>query len=41
MTAIDRKPYLSYLKKLGDQDNNTYHHSVNQKPINADYSALA
>ena len=23
-----------------DQCNNTYHHSINKKPINADYSAL-
>ena len=30
----------SYLKKLVDQYNNTYHHSINKKPINADYSAL-
>ena len=29
-----------YLNKLVDQYNHTYHHSVNKKPINADYSAL-
>ena len=29
----------SYLSKLVDQNNNTYHHSINKKPINADYSA--
>ena len=40
MTANDSKSYLSYLKKLVDQYNNTYHHSINKKPINADYSAL-
>ena len=32
--------YLRYLNKLEDQYNNTYHHSVNKKPINADYSTL-
>ena len=40
MTANDSKSYLSYLNKLVDQYNNTYHHSINKKPINAYYSAL-
>ena len=40
MTANDRKSYLSDLNKLVDQCNNTYHHSINEKTINADYSAL-
>ena len=40
MTANDRKSYLSDLNKLVDQYNNTYHHSINEKTINADYSAL-
>ena len=40
MTANDRKSYLSYLNKLVDQDNNTYHHCINKKPINGDYSTL-
>ena len=40
MRAIDSKSYLSYLNKLVDQYNNTYHHSVNKKPNNAYYSAL-
>ena len=40
MTANDSKSYLSYLNKLVDQYDNTYHHSVGKKPINADYSAL-
>ena len=40
MTANDSKSYLPYLNKLVDQYNNTYHHSINKKPINADYSAL-
>ena len=33
------KSYVTYLNKLVDQHNNTYH-SINKKPINADYSAL-
>ena len=28
------------MNRLVDQYNNTYHHSINEKPINADYSAL-
>ena len=40
MTANDSKSSLAYLNKLVDQYNNTYHHSINKKPINADYSAL-
>ena len=40
MTANDNKSYLPYLNKLVDQYNNTYHHSINKNPINADYSAL-
>ena len=40
MTANDNEFYLPYLNKLVDQYNNTYHHSINKKPINADYSAL-
>ena len=39
MTANDRRSYLPYFSKL-DQYNNAYHHSINKKPINADYSAL-
>ena len=35
MIANDSKSYLSYMNKLVDQYNNTYHHSMN-----ADYSAL-
>ena len=31
MTANDSKFYLSYLNKLVDQYNNTYHHSINKK----------
>ena len=38
MTTIDSKSYFSYLNKLVDQYNNTYHHSINKKPV--DYSAL-
>ena len=40
MTANDTKSYLSYLNKSVGQYNNTYHHFINKKPINADYSAL-
>ena len=40
MAANDSKCYLSYLNKLVDQCNNTYHHSIGKKPINADYSVL-
>ena len=40
MKTNDNKFYLSYLNKLVDQYNNTYHHYINKKPINADYSAL-
>ena len=39
MTANYSKSYLPYLNKLVDQYINTYHHSVNKKPINVDYSA--
>ena len=34
----DSKPYLSYLNKLLDQYNNTYHHSIGKKPIVPDFS---
>ena len=40
MTSNDSKSYLPNLNKLVDQYNNTYHHSINKKPINADYSAF-
>ena len=40
MTANDSKSYLSYFNKLVDQYNNTYHHFVNKRPTNVDYSAL-
>ena len=40
ITANDNKSYLPYWNKLVDQYNNTFHHSVNKKPINADYSSL-
>ena len=33
MTVNDSKSYLPYLNKLVDQYNNTYHHSINKKPI--------
>ena len=40
MTVNISKSYISYLNKLVDQCNNTYHHSINRNPINADYSGL-
>ena len=40
MTVNDSKSYLSYLNKLVDQSNNTYHHSISKKPINTNYSAV-
>ena len=40
MTANDSKSYLSYLNKLIDQYNNTYHSSIGKKPIYIDYPAL-
>ena len=40
MATNDSKSYLSYLNKFVNQYNNTYHHSMNKKSINADYSAL-
>ena len=41
MTANDSKSYLSYLNRLVDQYNNTYHHSINKKPGKyANYSVL-
>ena len=40
MIANDSKSYLSYLNKLVDLYNITYHHSIGKKPINADCSAL-
>ena len=39
MTANDSKSYLAYLNKSVDQYHNIYH-SINKKPINADYSVL-
>ena len=38
ITSNDSKSYLSYLNKIVDQQNNTYHHSVDKNPINADCS---
>ena len=39
--AVDvSNSYLPYLNELVDQYNNTYHRSINKKPINAGYSTL-
>ena len=40
MNTNNSKYYLSYLNKLVDQYNNTYRHSINKKPSNADYSTM-
>ena len=40
LTPNDSKSYLPFLDKLLDHYNNTYHHSIGKKLINADYSAL-
>ena len=39
---VRHKDIFMYSKRnnLVDKSNNTYHHSINKKPINADYSAL-
>ena len=38
ITAHDNKSYLPYLNKLVNQYSNSYYHSINKKPINANYS---
>ena len=40
METNDSRSNLSYLNKLADQYNYTYHYSIDRNPINADYSAL-
>ena len=41
MATNDSKFSLSYLNKLVNQyNNNNYHHSINKKLIDAEYSAL-
>ena len=37
MAANDSKSDVSYLNKLVEQYNNTYHYSINKNPINDDY----
>ena len=39
MTA-NNKNNLGYLNKLVDEFNNSYHHSIGAKTVDADYSAL-
>ena len=41
MTANDSKSYSPYLNKLVEEYNNTNHHSIDKKPITADFSALS
>ena len=40
MKTNNCKSYISYCNKLAYEYNKTYHHSVDKKPSNADYSAL-
>ena len=40
MTAHNSRSYLGYLDKLIDEYQNTYHCSIGEKPIRAEYSAL-
>ena len=40
MTANHGKSHVTDLNKLVGQYNNTCHHSISKKPINAYYSAL-
>ena len=41
MTANDNKSYLGYLNKLENEHNNTYHYSIDKKPIDADFFYLS
>ena len=40
MTANNKKSYLDFLNKFVDEYNNTYHHSIDKKSVDAYYSAL-
>ena len=40
MATNDSKFSLSFLNKLANQYNSNYHHSINKKLIDAEYSAL-
>ena len=39
MAANNSNSYLGYLNKL-DEYNNTYHHSIDKKPIDSDFPAF-
>ena len=41
LNHVWKKSYLSYMKTLVDECNNTYHHSIGKNPINAGYSAFS
>ena len=41
MAANDSKACLSYLNRLVDQCNKTYHNYTGKKTVNTDYSTLA
>ena len=38
---MKKKSYFSYLNKLVNKYNNTYHCSIVEKPVNADCSSLS
>ena len=40
MTANNNKSFIGYLNNLVDEYHITYHLSIGEKPIDADYSAL-
>ena len=40
MATNDSKSYRSYLNKVVDQCNNTYHHSINKNLFDVDYFVL-
>ena len=40
VTANNSKSYLGYLNKLVNEYNNTYHRSIRENPIHADYFVL-
>ena len=37
MIANDSNPYLGYMNKLVDEYNNVCHHSIDKRPIDADF----
>ena len=41
MTINSSNTYLGYLNKLVDEYNNTSHHSIDKKPVDANFSSLS